>query len=295
MPSERIVDVLLDACRCHAPLTCIFAKTGENYSTRTRVYSTRIRANSSRLSPRVFPTGVFCSQGLVHRRKLILIESRPRIPLREKRFRRPILCRESAYRWHACNRLSPRVFPTDVFCSQGFVHRRKLILIESRPRIQLREKRFNKPILCRESAYSWHACVSREPPHASELIPSILQTLNRECTANPWCVLTRKKTFYDKRGLDKHLRGLDQHLIFISQPLPPVSRVSAPLFYYLLPRWTLGTGGKIILTRVRDRAPKLERGIRPLALFTLGRRQEYESDGRHLEAAIRLPPVGFAA
>jgi hypothetical protein len=236
MPSEKIIDVLWGACGCDAPLACIFAKTGENYSPRTQVFSPRTRACSSRLLPRISPTGVF----------------------------------------------SP----------QGFFHRPKLTLIESRPRIQLREKRFHKPILCRESAYRWHASVSREPPHASELI---LQTLNRECTANPWCVLKRKKTFYDKRGLDNHLRGLDQHLIFISQPLPPVSRVSAPLFYYLLPRWTLGAGGKIILTRVRDRAPKLERGIRPLPLFTLGRRQEYESDGRYLEPAIRLPPVGFAA
>jgi hypothetical protein len=144
MPSEKIIDVFWDACGCDALLAYIFAKTGENYSPRTQVFSPRIRVFSSRLSPRISPTGV----------------------------------------------LSP----------QGFAHRRKLTLIESRPRILLREKRFHKPILCRESAYRWHACVSRGPA-ALKLLPSILQTLNRDCTANPWLVLTRKKTFYGKRGV----------------------------------------------------------------------------------------------
>src|SRR5580704_2471733 len=37
---------------------------------------------------------------------------------------------------------------------------RKLILIEMRPRIRLREKPVHKPILPRESACRWHACVS---------------------------------------------------------------------------------------------------------------------------------------
>jgi hypothetical protein len=56
-------DVMRDLRRCHALLqifNCIFAKTGEISSTRTRAYS-------SRSSPPVFPTGVFCSQGFVHR------------------------------------------------------------------------------------------------------------------------------------------------------------------------------------------------------------------------------------
>jgi hypothetical protein len=130
------------------------------------------------------------------------------------------------------------------------------------------------------------------------LIPAILQNLNSECTANPWnpwCVLTLEKTFYDKRGLD-------QHFIFISQPLPPPLQLSPPflplsppLFYYLLPRWTPGSDQRMFLSDARSGSvAKLERGIRPLALFTLGRQQS-EGDGRHLDAAIRLPPVRFAA
>jgi hypothetical protein len=38
MPSEKIIDVLWGACGCDAPLACIFAKTGENYSPRTQVF-----------------------------------------------------------------------------------------------------------------------------------------------------------------------------------------------------------------------------------------------------------------
>jgi hypothetical protein len=66
---------------------------------------------------------------------------------------------------------------------------RKLFLIEMRPRIRLRGKRVLKKSPCRESACRWHACVSLEPPHASELIPAILEDLNSECTANPWNTL----------------------------------------------------------------------------------------------------------
>jgi hypothetical protein len=238
MSSEKIVNVLWSACGCDAPLACIFAKTGENYSPRTQVFSPRTRVFSSRLSPRISPTGVF----------------------------------------------SPK----------GFVHRRKLTLIESRPWIQRRKTRFDNPILGRESAYRWHTCVSLEPA-ALKLIPAVLQTLNRDCDANPWCVLTRKKNVLRQTRCGTRLRGLYQNRISFSQPLPSVSQVTPPLFYYPSRRWTLGAGAKIILTRVWDRSPKLERGIRPLPLLTLGRRQEYESNGRHLDAAIRLPPVGFAA
>lgn len=190
--------------------------------------------------------------------------------------------------------LSPRISLTGVFSLQGFVHRQRLTPIEPQPRIQRRKTRFDNPILCRESAYRWQTYVSFEPA-ALKLILSVLQALNRDCDANPWCVLTRKKNVLRRTRCSRRLRGPCQSMISLPLPLLSVSQVTPPSLNYPLPRWTLGAGAKIILTRVWDRAPKLECGIRPLPLFTLGRRQEYESDGRHLDAAIRLPPVGRAA